>query len=410
MMDQRFLIVGTSNSIRRGGYAEYLGRMPSLKLTNVSIGASTSIHSIWRTSDVEFGDHDAAILDFAVNEDVMLRNGATSTESIRPIVAALICRATARHCLPVLLILPRQQTVESLARPFYRALGQEFGLPVLDGYDVIEHLARTEGIAREAMFDDAAHVTSWVSALIAEILQEGLRRILQRPARWREAEWSTPRLEILDVTGQGGAETPVVERATSRFSSRFLRLGGPSRLELRVAPQSRIIGLRLNLRETNAFLRFPGSGEVVMDLRNSYYQSEKYPVVISALPLPAPLAVPSGQLVIETLAEPAAGDRLSDASGELGRSRRPATGELEVADVFVETMELQRSHALPALTGEEQDLFNASAREKCRLAAAVYGAFNTPEDAAARIAAFNQRQREKRAARLKARGAPSQLS
>jgi hypothetical protein len=209
----------------------------------------------------------------------------------------------------------------------------------------------------------------------------------------------------VDVTGQGSPSTKLVERATSRFSGRFLRLDGPNRIELQVEPNAHIIGIRLNLRETNAFLRLKADGEVAMDLRNSYYQSDRYPAVISAFPLPAPLPATAEHVVIESLSErPQDGD-VSDASGELGTSGRPATGEVEIADLFIQSAELLHSGFMSALDDAERDLFDADAKDRCRLALAIYRSFNSQEKEAALIAAFEERRLKKRAARKAARSA-----
>jgi len=372
----RVLVVGTSNGIRKGGYAEYLSDI--VDVTNVSLGASTSIHSIHSTHDVDFANYDYCVLDFCVNEEAPLRNGMMSWDDIDSILKNLICRATASRCLPVVLILPRLLQVEPVIRDPYVRLAERHRIPYLDGYALVARLEAL-GVIKQAMFADSAHNRAWVSAMIAEILVAGMKAL--RPG-WRKARWKAGRFTAIALPALT-EDVEIVQRATSRFSGEFIRLDGPGKVTIRNLPGVAVVGLRLNLARTNGFLRI---NDTVLDLRNEYWVQKTKPglkkksVVISVLPLPRALDCRDGEIMLEMMAAPDSsgsfavvdGERIVDA-GAAGE----AQVEVEIAEFVVrlaeETTSAYRPDAARALVDEK-------AGNLIRLGLSVYRA-GQPEEA-----------------------------
>jgi len=385
----RVLVVGTSNAVRKGGFADFLSRI--VDMTNASIGASTSVHSIHSTRDIDFSDYDYCILDFCANEEVRLRAGVATWDSISPIVESLICRATAAKCLPVILILPRLIHDQPKTRDLYVELAERHGLPYFDGYELLAKL-EARGVIKQAMFADSAHNQDWVAAIIAEILAAGLQTL---EPHWREAPWRAGRFATVALPAQGG-DFEIVQRATSRFSGEFIRLNGPQTIAIPNLSGEAIIGLRLNLAQTNCFLRI---NDAVVDLRTEFWNVPKKPVVIAALLLSPAIGWKDGEdgvMTLETMTAPDPSRPVLIASEGGHPHSGPVTGEVEIAEIFVRLAEdvesLYKADALVPLLHE-------GVENLIRLGVSVYRAVRPEEADAEEARKYAETMRERRALR-----------
>lgn len=372
------LVVGTSNSLRKTGYADYLSRIPGIAVTNVSLGASCCLMSIWRTREVDFSAFRYCLLDFAVNEDVMLRNGAIGEGVIRAVFASLACRAMAAGCLPVVLILPRLQARPGPARALYRDLAREFRLPWLDGWDFVEQAHAAAAIATPAMFVDSAHMQGWLAAAMAEVIAAGLRRLDATPDGWEAQGWSAGALSSVAAPEAGAA---TVERGNSRFSGRFLRVMAPGAVTFPVPAGSEVLGWRLNLTETRCVLQPDGAEPV--PVQSGLFHSREFPLVIAALPCPRPLPCPDG--------------RFGLAVEHLGAHQ----GQAEIAEVFLGGVGTVHSPRRPR-EDRHQNLLAGDEGAALRTACAAYRFLVTAEaeeEAVQRYEALMRAKREKRKAR-----------
>lgn len=338
----RTIVIGTSNSVKVTGYTAALKLDPRITaFTNISIGASTSVHSIRSTADIDFSQFDYCLLDFSVNEEIAIKAKSIELSSITEIVDSLIIRCVAEKCLPVVVIFPRLlETSKSLMREFYINLASKWNLPYFDFYPVIDAIVERTDISRLTLFRDSAHVNDWMALLFGKIIADGLARLnhaeekfmLSAPLRGR-------RFASIPLTNHCiNNNVTVVQRVSSQSSGNFIRIEAPGNFEFCDIPGESVLGFSVNLRETACFIKLTGETDAAIDLRNPYFDNPAFRLIVSSVLLKMPLKIKKGKIQLETV-DDAGSTRLENiSSGSTEQSRASsfrATGNLEVSDLLV---------------------------------------------------------------------------
>lgn len=401
----RIAVVGTSNSLRRDGYTSYLVRDPRVTaLSNFSIGASTGLHSLRSTEGIDFRRFDFCLIDFSVNEEVVRKNNALNLDVSKSVAENLIVRCLSGGCIPVITLLPRMiETHQSRMRQFYLKIAAGWGVPFFDGFELVDFIKEVSDIRGSGLFMDVAHIRPWVCLVFARALADGLASL---PAeRTGDRTLFAPALATVKVADRlasaDGLE--IVERGSSRASGHFVKASRPTRVALRDVVGESLIGLCVNLSETNCIASFRSMNSTALDLRNHYFGNASFRIVISALPLMETISIAEGTLEIETLDEAAASalGGVGGMEGELGRSSQPAGGQLEIADIFLRLHGEVRSQHAP-VDGLHRPLLLPSAKPALEVAAGVYRSLFSKEHDDAEERASRVRAREKRRMKIRA--------
>jgi hypothetical protein len=401
----RIAIVGTSNSLRKDGYTFYLGADPRVEsLSNFSIGASTGLHSIRSTKNIDFSQFDYCLIDFSVNEEVVRKNNALNLEFSKTIFENLIVRCLAGGCIPVLTLLPRMtDTHQSKMRSFYLKISADWGIPYFDGYDLIDYMKSVSDISGFGFFLDVAHIRPWVSLVFARSLLDGLASLPEQRLVAREV--AAPSFACIGVADRlaGTEGLEITERGSARASGRFVRSTEPATISLHEIDGEDVIGVCVNLSETNCILALSGENETALDLRNNYFENPLYRLVISALPLMNVVTLTDGYLQIRSLDADGAASltMISGMSAELGHASRPAKGQIEIADLFVRERGEVHSPNAP-VDGLNRPLLLPSSHSGIELAAGVYRSLFSKEHDEAEGTAGRARAREKRRQKMRA--------
>lgn len=345
----RVAVVGTSNSVRKDGYVPQLAGDPRVsRLSNYSLGASTSLISIPRMENVDFSRFDFCLIDFSVNEEVLRKNGGLDLDLCRDVVESLVVRCLAARCLPVFALLPRMIATESAQmRTFYRDLARTMNVPVIDGYDLVDGLLACSDVTRPGMFIDKSHIRPWVAGVFAQTLADGLAGLFAKEDRFVDEPVTAPRFRAVDVSEQIEPSWLVerVNRSNGLVTLDFLRSEVPTKLRFDVQGAD-LVGMYVNLKATDVFVSFAsGADHVLIDLRNKFFDDEEFEFIVSALPLRRRLPIVDGSVEMRSFdSEGVSAFGLAhDIKGELGRVTRPASGRIEIAKLLVAEREAMTS-------------------------------------------------------------------
>ena len=399
----RIAVIGTSNSLRKEGYFPYLAADPRVtQAVNLSIGASTSLHTVGSTANFDFSQFDFALLEFAVNEEAILAGGGLDLDVVRGVVSSLIVRCLSCRCLPIVVIFPRllRRGQLSAMRAFYRDLALSYSVPFLDIYDVVEYVRSNSDITDFAIFKDSAHIEQWICCAISQIMVSGIASLGVGFEDCADEPVVAPRytsLPLADLLPELAEKT--VERSTSRSSARFICAVSQDILESSSVTAKAIVGVSVNLRETDCFLRVSAAESSLIDLRNVYYKSPDFRLVVSSFPLPRRIEIEDGLVFLQPLDSAAAdGSAVSSAKIELGRIRRPAIGSLEISALLVELSEMVSSPVRPTRS-LAASILSTEHYETLRLMCRIYRSLRSVDQDAIAEKQFKDRATEKRARR-----------
>jgi hypothetical protein len=159
----KIVVVGTSNSILRGGYADALRQTPEVTaFLRIGPGGSTSVILPYFGMDVVFAAFDCVVIDTSVNDGAFLGWGLLTEEDIRGNVEWLCHRARQQGCRPILLIMPNRSKLDDSDRAarIYREMAVLCGADVLDGYRFVARLQAQDGAAGPELFMDDRAIAS----------------------------------------------------------------------------------------------------------------------------------------------------------------------------------------------------------------------------------------------------------
>lgn len=247
----RVVLSGTSNSILAKGVSQGIATHPAVSaFDNVSRGASGVVAVGDHLSRIDFTAYDLCILDYHVNEAVLLYMGLATLEDAVSNLAAICDAASRAGCLPVITIFPLSNRFRH-ARPFEAAIQErlgKIGVPIFNLYPLIDRMAAETGQPHAAFFMDPNHVARDVGRIFGAGVVDVMAEALHAPPRMVETDQLYRKLQFvgldgLDVRGR----TEQVTRSTRLTTADLLILEPDAELALKRADDHlEIAGMTFN--------------------------------------------------------------------------------------------------------------------------------------------------------------------
>ncbi|PZW37748.1 hypothetical protein C8P66_14125 [Humitalea rosea] len=293
--------------------------------SNFSVGASSSF--IWFAARplAELAAYDFAVLDYCVNDGLMIRSGANTLRNWEASMRAMFAELRAAGCEPLMLILPSLHTMRgnNPLRPAARALAAECRVPFLDGFELMERvLAMEPALALDDLFRDPAHLHPALSRQVGRALVEAVGKLPSRQTGLGATAPTCPvAYRLRDVT-EWMAEDRLVERATSLVKRRFLLLSDGEEVACPVDPGERLVGVALDLAKSNGTLAASGDGMWLKSWTNPYFREwlgVERAMVFSILPFMGAV-MPGEDGTIRISVQPDAAAKPDESWGPIGTS------------------------------------------------------------------------------------------
>lgn len=311
MPDNGICVFGTSNGLFKDGYVAGISDIVGVERTkNCSVGASSSFVWFATRALIDPEQFDWAILDYCVNDGLMIRDGSNTEANWRGSLAASIEALRARSCQPVLLILPGLPALKGAnpLRDIALSLAEEYALPYLDGYALVADIVSGQPTLPVAsLFRDPPHLHPDISRLIGQAVATALNE-LPAPGDFGKAPTSPVRYTFTQLD-DWLPDQPVVERATSLTSRKFVNIGKDSPLTIPVAQGQRVVGLAFDLAKTHGAIKVSGDRQWIKSWTNTYYTQwlgVERAMVFSVLPIAGKVGPSDGLIRIEALDDDAA--------------------------------------------------------------------------------------------------------
>lgn len=348
----RLALVGTSNSVLKEGFSTALASSSLVSaLGNFSIGASSSVHVVKSTSGVDFSVYDFCLFDFAVNEDVLLRNGATSPDQVRHNLDYLVTRCLQAGCLPVIVVFPKPIKAEvSESRDFYLEYARSLHLPCFDGYEALEYLGEKHGLTLDQLFLDKTHVKPWVARFFADTILESLQRLVSKKGETVPGHCQAAVLDQIALSSIDLISDDHVYRQNTKFQDAFCILRNDGYLEVDIPdPHASVMGICVNLAKTSCILSIEGVHSCLIDLRNGYFENSKIKLTISMLPLRYSIQPKDGKVKLRFVSVNELGKVPIPMQGVLGQPAQSAPKNiLEISRLLIQKSESISVNKVPA--------------------------------------------------------------
>jgi hypothetical protein len=344
----RVAVIGTSNALLAAGLSHGLARAPQVtELRNLSLGASLSLHAALLAVEVDLGQYDLCLLDFAVNETPFAAAG-TARQALHDYARAAAGMAIERGCLPVMLVLPRRDADDRhrMVTRHHLQIARELNLPHLDVCALVARLVGRLGIPRALLFRDDSHLARWFALALGHELAAALRRLLRRREDFVAEPWSFTRFAAVPLLSLVPPERRIARRSTLlAMDFAELRHGEA----LRVPVPGPVHGLWFNGLGSGGILRCAGAAAAHLDLRGMAAGGKRR-FLAQAIAFRTPVAPDAGAVTLETVAL----DAVPDASRRglhlttHGKARLPDLGVVEVGGLFAAEPEPARVTHRPA--------------------------------------------------------------
>jgi hypothetical protein len=300
----RIVVFGTSNCFPGSAFIKGLEKHASV--SNMSIGASSSIHAALSVDSVDFADFDFCLLDFAINDDAMRRAGVT-LDRLSATMVSIAARAWAANCVPVVVVFPRSTdlTGESVLRHLQLKLAECYSLPFLDLYEVVKDVSAAVGFSYDSAFKDEPHLNWWLAGEVGAHCAAALDGLPDVGTCRVSALWSYYTFSAMALHAHSeGSGTTVVNRQSSTRSGSFVRILPGQALRVPVGPNQVVVGYAANFKTSSGILIIEGLTIQAVDLR-TFYRRWNGELIHSALHLPEEVA-PVQCVVSLTVPEPLA--------------------------------------------------------------------------------------------------------
>ncbi|MDE4193112.1 hypothetical protein [Phaeobacter gallaeciensis] len=318
----RVLLTGTSNSIIPAGIKRALEIDPRVTaFTNASYGASGSVAIGDHLRNVDFSQYEVCVIDYCVNEEVLLSSNASTLERAVSNIFALVDRASRAGCLPVLAIYPTQHMLY-IERPFENALVESLvtrGVPVFNIYDYVIGLNERQGFSVEELFLDPHHVLRKLSFFVGrqildfvEAIDFGALELVETGETYHSLEF----IPYADLCFDGGEMQEVV-RKTTLMSRNLLNVTPGTRLTVETGKASEIAGITFNLSRSWGVLSNAENGAHLLEIANKSQFTLDRELVLVSLPFHPTVPTDGRAVSLDYTANPVVGDNYPDLGLEL---------------------------------------------------------------------------------------------
>lgn len=269
----KLLVLGTSNSILKGGYVDALRIHPNITTINrVGPGGSTSIMLPFFGEEIDFSEFDFVIVDTSINDGAFLDWGLLMESEAMDNLRWLLRTATTAGCMPVILCMPNRARMNGgdTALALYKKAASEYRAPLFDGYKFAETCAREIQRPVNELFQDDLHLLPSIAALMAPAIVDLCRETKCFP---------TPSVAFRRIEA-GDLNLPLRDRQTSLLSAQCAILSAEDCVCLALKLGERLAGVVYNAGRTSGSLIFKGQEKTAVNVRSHYFQ--KNDLVVAA--------------------------------------------------------------------------------------------------------------------------------
>ena len=258
------VVIGTSNSILRGGYTAGLLADGGVNVRNFSLGSSTSV-VLPKILGEEFVEKcDFIIFDFCVNEEYWVRTGRCSIEEIQERLFFFLSRTRHLKAVPVMAILPTTSGLSSAlpVHDFYRSFAQRHGYPLFDGFRYATSLSAAKKVDPEGLFMDAEHLHREVAFQFGRIMASALRRLHEAAPEAAIQSQLAARYSYRLFDKANSAGIRMVQRGNSMTQGTFLQMKAGEHVDVSLEKDVKLMGIGVNVGESNDWLDVRTGSEV----------------------------------------------------------------------------------------------------------------------------------------------------
>ncbi len=259
-MAPSLLVIGTSNTLRRGGFPAFLSTLrPDLPLRIEGVGATPSVLLPYVVADTNLDGITHVAVDTLVNDASLSAARRAADEPSETMLFETLDWLRAAGVVPILLLMP--QTNAAGAVPALRARRLAFaadrGIPAVDGHAIVEAMARESGLDEAALFFDSQH-PGWPVALVLA----GRLLAAMDATEARATGCPTPPYPYLRLPLPAPAP---VERATSLLAERYAPLRPGEAVTLDVGEDATLVGFAMNRARSRGTLTITAEGGTAQD-------------------------------------------------------------------------------------------------------------------------------------------------
>ena len=328
----KITILGTSNSVMSRGYVQGLSLTAGIEtIANTSLGSSHSVMVPLIINDDALAQSDFAIIDLSVNEQKAVNAQLYSLDTMRDIFFYILGKCADLKVIPVVLLMPMKWHENDYAlAAAYRALCQDYGVLYYDPQAQVKDEAAGTGRSWLEMFKDDHHLLPETAQRVGLQLGEALKRA--NTTTGEAIIVACPRFDYIAVS-PFAAGLPVVDRRTKLIGARLVRMTSGERLTVPVETGAFVVGIGLNMSNTNANLRLEGETCAVKRLNNAFYQPDG-PVRLVVWQLISPVQAKDN--LIQLTCEPDKAEAVVESNCHFGRNPKfPTPSMVEIAGLVV---------------------------------------------------------------------------
>lgn len=293
----RVALLGTSNAILIGGYADALRDLLGSSFRKWGVGASCPQMAFLFLDDLLAWRPDVVLIDLCVNAGVMLGIAGTpphvadeTEENVRLAMEDVVARCLEAGALPVFLQLPSLGILTSPASSILmipKDIVERFGLPWLDGYTLVRRIVAETGVpSNNALFRDPSHLLPKLAYAIGLTLPGLVRTALTmagQPASVRRHGF------LLAAPAAASRSTRI--SSLGKFECADMCEGDT--LTLTLPEGAEVVGLAADFAATHGLLTIRGENQRRYLMDSWTWQPQPTPVRIMTLPLRAPVRGPT---------------------------------------------------------------------------------------------------------------------
>lgn len=228
---------------------------------NFSLGHSTSVVFPYTFPQIDFNQFDFCVIDFIVNEDVFEKTNATRL-AVKSRLRFLLHAMAGTSCIPIFMLMPAEQRRGKVfpVHQIYLDFSREFGVPVFDGYRALERLLGASDLEVTSHFRDSSHLAEWVAAPLGLELANQLDRISRSRPMSRIEMSMGHHYAYCTLAKDLDGPFDRIQRKTSLVTAEFLHSERPDDIMVPVGSAERVVGIGLNLSQTNTPIAVSSGG------------------------------------------------------------------------------------------------------------------------------------------------------
>ena len=295
----RILLSGTSNAVLVRGLKVPLRKDSRVTaFANHSYGSSGTLALADHLRHVDFRQFDYCVLDYCINEEDLIAQGASSVAVAMNNLLAVIDAASCAGCQPLVLILASSRHQDA-PQYFGDAIRTELiprGVPIFDALAFARSMTAESGLGFDDLFLDPRHMKREIGRAIAHALLDHMSATIRLPARLFRSQLTYDPLHFVPYTAFGLAGHAEQVRRKSAFLKRTcleLRPGG--RIAVAAPAPGEITGICFDMSRSVGTLKAEGDDRICWDRRpgDSFFRVDRG-LTLTTTPLRHPVALDSG--------------------------------------------------------------------------------------------------------------------